>query len=430
MIAKKQKKFGLLFSLFILVAFLPATAVALVGEAVKHDYHYTGSLNINPDTGQIQADWLITVFDKNETSITFFLRHTLSDIEVSGAGAEGAEIEQLPGPEGFWAVKVSLTELADNAADSDREINISYAGVLIPEPMDNLINAIEPGRVELNVDSFWFPIDSRFTKFITADLAVHIGEGWQGVTTGEAIAIRDGFRIVNTDPRIDIAFSLSKSFHITQLDGFTIYDQRDQYEGVDRLVATANQCRSFLDDKFGSTDPLPVAKLLIAERPSSGYARENYIVFTDISETKPAPLTRFVCHEFAHYWSRGARFDTVDNWINEAVAEYLGLMAVREYLGQGRYDEMLVSFASQIAEESLPPIWKQGDTERTSYLVQYRKGPLVLAQLENNVGKADFLEIIQKYFNSSQKTTEGLIATVASVAGPDQAAKFEVMLGE
>lgn len=427
---KNHGKPGLLYFLLVLVAFSPDEAHSQAMPAGQHDYHYAGSLKINPDTGHIKADWSITVFDPNETNITFFLRHTLSDIEVAGADVAHVEKEKQPGPEGFWAVKIELAKLPDNAGGNDRGIQISYGGVLIPEPMENLINAIESGRVELNVDSFWFPIDARFTKFISADLAVHIGEGWRGVTTGEAVPIEDGFRIVNTDPRIDIAFSLSKSFYITQSDGFTIYDQREQHEGTDRLVATANKCRSFLDSRFGMTDPLPVAKLLITERSSSGYARENYIAFTDVSETKPAPLMRFVCHEFAHYWSRGAKFDTVDNWINEAFAEYIGMMAVREYLGQAAYDEMLTSFASQIADENLPPVWKQGDTDRTSYLVQYRKGPLVLGRLENNVGEAAFLEITYKYFNSSPKTTEGLIAAVASVAGQEQGAIFEVMLGE
>ena len=150
--------------------------------------------------------------------------------------------------------------------------------------MDNLINAIEPGRVELNMDSLWFPIDSGFTKQLSADLNVYIGQGWQGVTTGEAIAIEDGFRILNTDPRLDITFSLSKTFHITQADGYTIYDQREQHKGTDKLVAAAGKCREFLDSRFGSEYPLPVSKLLITERTSSAYARENYIAFTDISE--------------------------------------------------------------------------------------------------------------------------------------------------
>jgi len=123
-----------------------------------------------------------------------------------------------------------------------RTIDFSYAGVLISEPMDNLINAIEPGRVELNVDSFWFPIDGRFSKQLSADVSIHIGEGW------------------------------------------------------------------------------------------------------------------------------------------------LGLMAVREYLGVAAYDEMLEAFAAQIADKDLPHIWKKGDTDRGDDRIAYRKAPLALAQLEDVLG--------------------------------------------
>lgn len=424
------KKYCTIVFLLLLVAIGANVATALASEGVQRDYHYTGRLNIVPETGQIEANWTITVLDPGQTEITFFLRHTLSEIEVEGADVKQVEIEKLPGAEGFWATKIVLAEPATSSVAKDRDIQISYSGVLIPEPMENLINAIESGRVELNVDSFWFPMDARFNKFLSADLEVQIGKGWQAVSTGEAIPIENGFRLVNPDPRMDIAFSLSRSFHITQSDGFTIYDQREHHEGTDRLVATANKCRRFLDQRFGETDPLPVAKLLITERSASGYARENYIAFTDISETRAAPLMRFVCHEFAHYWSRGAKFDTVDNWINEAFAEYLGLMAVREYMGQAVYDEMLTSFAAGIEDKDLPPVWQKGDTERTDYLVQYRKAPLVLARLETNIGQAAFVEFSRQYFTSPNKTTEGLIEVLTRVSGAEQASRFEVMLGE
>ncbi|MFT5141271.1 MAG: hypothetical protein ACI9CB_002944, partial [Rhodothermales bacterium] len=185
--------------------------------------------------------------DTSETSITFLLRDTLGDVDVTGADVADVSIEKQSGFGDFWAISITL-----KPATEKRTLHMSYSGVLIPEPMENRINAIEPGRVELNVDSFWFPIDSRFTKLLTADLTVMVGDGWQGVTTGEATAIERGFRITNTDPRLDITFSLSKSFHITQANGFTIYDQREQHEGTDRLVSTATQCQSFLNNRFGS----------------------------------------------------------------------------------------------------------------------------------------------------------------------------------
>lgn len=426
----KKRNYFLPLLMGTVLAFLTAnTATGQPTASSKADYAYTGTLDIDDQTGHIKADWQIAVLDENETAVTFLLRDTLGDIKVTGSEVADVEISKQEGFGSFWAAAVTLSKPASGADEKPRTIHFSYSGIPIPEPMDNRINAIEPGRVELNVDSFWFPIDSRFNKQLSADVTIHIGEGWQGVTTGDAIAIEDGFRLLNTDPRIDIAFSLSRSFHITQAEGYTIYDQRAQHKGTDKLVAAAGQCREFLNARFGQEYPLPVSKLLITERPSSGYARENYIAFTDVSETRPEPLTRFVCHEMAHYWSAGAKFDTVDNWINESFAEYLGVMAVREYFGQAAYEEMLESFATQIADMDLSHIWKKGDTERGHDRIAYRKAPLALARLENTLGEALFLDFVRAYFNSTDKTTEGLLQALESVAGADQATAFENVLG-
>ena len=416
-------------AVYVMSGFIVNSVCAQPTTPSAADYHYAGTLDIDAETGNIKANWQTTVFDHEETAITFLLRDTLGDIQVTGENVEEVKIEKQEGFGSFWATSITLTAPAVTSPQADRVIHISYSGVLIPEPMDNLINSIKPDRVELNVDSFWFPIDSRFTKQQSADVNVKIGEGWQGVTTGDAIAIEDGFRILNTDPRIDITFALSKSFHITQAEGYTIYDQREHREGTDRLVAAASQCREFLNSRFGTEYPLPVSKFLITERPSSGYARENYIAFTDISDSKPAPLMRFVCHEMAHYWSAGAKFNTVDNWLNESFAEYLGVMAVRENLGQEAYDEMLAGFAEQIADMDLPHIWKKGDTERGHDRVAYRKAPLALAQLESDIGQAVFLDFVRAYFSSSEKSTEGLLKALESVAGAEQAEAFEAALG-
>ncbi len=351
-------RFHILFLLGGLI--LPFPVSARAEQAQPAAYAYQGNLKINPETGHIQADWEIRVHDPTETSVTFLLRDTLTAVEAGGPALAGWSSAPQSGLEEFTAVNVAL-----KPGIEDRVVRLSYSGVLIPEPMENRINAIEPGRVELNVDSFWFPIDARFNKLLTANVTVQIPGEWEGVTTGEAEAIEGGIRIRNTDPRIDISFTLSRSFRITRAKGFTIYDQRESADGTDRLLETAGRCRDFLNARFGTPTPLPPGRLLITDRPSSGYARENYIVFTDISATELPALTRFVCHEFGHFWARGGKFDTVENWINESFAEYLGMIAVREFLGQDAYDVMVAAFEAQIADESLPPIWRPGDTARS-----------------------------------------------------------------
>ncbi|NNE05363.1 MAG: hypothetical protein HKN15_06535 [Xanthomonadales bacterium] len=396
-----------------------------LAQATEADYHYAGQLVIDPDSGHIRADWQITVYDEAETAIKFVLRDTLGNIVIGGSGVASGGATREAGYENFWAINVELAEPAPF-----RVISLSYDGVLMPRPLSNRINAIEAGRIELSVDSFWFPIDVRFSKEFTADLVVRAGDGWQGVTTGEIRPVQDGLLIHNQDPRMDIVFTLSKSWHITEGEGFTVYDQRETREGTERVLASARFCRDFLNQRFGREDPLPTGSLLITDRPSSGYARENYIVLTDISNTEPAPLTRFVCHEFAHYWSTGAKFDTVDNWINEAFAEYIGMMAVREQLGDEAFDELRNKMQEQIAGRELPRVWAEGDTERGPYLVQYRKAPLLLAQLEESIGEETLIDWLQLYFANPEKTTTGLLAALETVAGADSRKHFEQMLEE
>ncbi len=406
-----------------LLFFLPITALAAA------DYNYVGTLNINPETGYIRANWRITVLDDTDTSITFFLRNTLGEIEVEGTGIKSFDASQQEGVAGLDSAPFRKLQLELAEQPGPRVIHISYAGVLLPEPMHNLINAIEPGRVELNVDSFWFPIDARFKKLLTADFTVIIEGEWQGVTTGEVEIIEGGVRILNTDPRLDIAMTLSQSFRISEADDFTIYDQRDNSEGLQKLIEAARVCTKYLDRQFGATKPLPRGKLLITERSSSGYARQNYVVFTDISSTKTGPLTRFVCHEFAHYWSVGADFGTVENWLNEAFAEYIGVMAVREHLGEETYLDMLQSFKDQIADEDLPHIWVSGDTKRGPYLVQYRKAPLLLAQLETRIGREHFMQYTQAWLLQPVRTTPALLELLEQMAGKGERDWFEQALG-
>ncbi len=402
--------------LTIAVVILIQTAAAQAAP----DYHYEGTMSIAPDTGHIAMDWNITLKDDAQYSVVFLLRNTLSDIRASGPSVKSVELGSEEGLAEFTSVRIEL-----NSETGPRVIELSYAGILLPEPMDNQINEITSDRIELNVDSFWLPMDSSFEKVFTSDLKVTAGTGWQGATTGEARSIDNGFRFISTEPDIDISFTLTKNAHITESDGFVIYDMRANQAGTDKLLAAVRHCVRYLNDRFGAHDPLPRGKLLITERPSSGYARRNYIVFTDIKDTKPEPLTRFVCHEFSHYWNRGAAFNTVENWLNEAFAEYMGVMAVRARYGDTAYDTMLDSFQKQIADKELPPIWQPGDTARGPYLNQYRQGPLALARLEKDLGSTLFLQFIQEFLAQQTRTTPKLLAILERMSNKEQRKRFE-----
>ena len=388
------------------------------------DYHYQGSIQFSPEQGHMVADWSIDVLDPKAKDITFFLRDTLSEPAVSG-DVDSVKLEKVSGFSDFWSVQISLNE---PEGEKSRVVNIGYEGVLLPEPLPNGINQITADHIELNVDSFWFPMDASFSKLLTADLNIKVEGDWFGITTGEISRKDEVFKLKNADPRLDIAFSLARKVRRKQTARYEIFDVRENDGGIDRLIKAADACITTLNSWFGKYQSLPQGKFVVTERKESGYARENYIVFTDITDTADDRLTRFVCHELGHFWASGADFNSVENWLNEGFAEYIATRAAGEILGADVFDAMIAEYEKQIEGKDLPPIWTKTASARSPYLVNYRKSALALYSLENDVGAEKFMKIVSQFYTSDTRTTPTLLSIVEEVAGEKERLEFEATL--
>lgn len=393
------------------------TLLAISAAQAQFDapvYHYQGTLEADPGTGHIAADWQIDLLAGQSGALTFVLAPSLGNIAINGdiTGFETGE----QGP--FQSLTLHLE-------DGAQHIGIRYDGVLLPEPMDNDINAVTPERVELTIDSFWLPVDAGFRGFFTTDLTVDVGAPWRAVANGEVIPEPSGARIINSGPSLDIAFTLAPGFRVSGQEGYTLFDLRDHDEGTDRLIAAADFCFDYLNARFGALDPLPRASFVIHRRSESAYNRRAYITLTDISDTPDDRLTQFVCHELAHHWSAGADFMTVENWLNESFAEYTGVMALRERYGEAAFLYRMNGFRDQVAGQALPPVWVPGATDRGPYLVNYRAGPIALWHLETYLGRPAFHRFITRYMVDGIDTTPDLLAMLEDVAGHEARDWFE-----
>jgi hypothetical protein len=393
-----------IFGLILLAFTAPGLANATPFDAPV--YHYEGRLDVNVVTGQLAADWRIDLLDGQSGTLTFVLAPTFGDIAVGG-DVDGFELAQQ-GP--FQAIVIDLAEEAET-------LSLSYAGGLPLDMLGNDINAITPERVELTVDGFWLPIDAAFRGFLTADLTVDVGAPWQAVANGEVTPLPTGARIINRDSSLDIAFTMAPGFRISEQNGYTLYDLRAHDDGTDRLIAAADFCFDYLNERYGARDPLTEAHFVIHRRSESAYNRRAYITFTDISDTPDDRLTQFVCHELAHHWSLGADFMTVENWLNESFAEYAGVMALRARFGEAAFLDRMQGFMDQIAGQDLPPIWVPGASERRPYLVNYRAGPVALWQLETYLGRPAFAAFLTRYMVDGIDTTPDLLDLLEQMEG-------------
>lgn len=393
--------------------------------ATDIEYHYQGQVTINPEIGYLKADWKINFINSPEEVLTFTLRDTLSNIIIDGPNVISSSVAIQDKDNHLSQITIKLKP---SSSPSEQYINISYDGVLLPVPMDNKINHIGRNYIELNVDSFWFPIDSHFNKLLTANFSINVGANWQAVSTGHVDYRGESVAIENTDPFLDIAVTLAPSFNVTKGNGFNLYDLREKTDRIHMLKEAITSCYSFLNQRFGAKQSLPDGHFILHDRPESGYARKAYIALSSITKSRPENLTGFVCHELTHYWSGFGKFDTVDNWLNESFAVYAELMAIREIYGEQTYNDKLAQFRDQIKDKELPSVWTKEDQSRRPYLVNYRKGPLLIADLEKRLGTDKFLLVIQRYMNEKVSTTLQLISIIDDVAGKQQSDWFKNQL--
>lgn len=402
--------------------------LCLTWSSVIHaqvDYHYDGQISISPESGHIDANWNIEFLTPPNKTVTLVLRNTLNIQKITGPAITSSSINPLGNGGDLTEIKIQL----DTTLPLTQQfIKIHYDGVLLPSPMDNRINHIGNDYIELNVDSFWFPIDSQFNKLITANFNLDTGKKWQAVSTGVVQLNDTSVNVTNSSPFLDIAITLAPNLNTMNFGGNKLYDLRKKPIRTDMLKTAITACYKFLNERFGQKGPLPEGKFILHDRPESGYARKAYIALSSIAKSKPENLTGFVCHELAHYWSSYGKFDTVDNWLNEGFAVYVELMAIREIYGEAVFQQKLEAFKQQINGKKLPSIWTKEDQSRRPYLVNYRKGPLLLSELEERLGKKDFLIFMQKYMNGKVSATPQLFEFITELSDESTSDWFESKL--
>ena len=232
-------------------------------------------------------------------------------------------------------------------------------------------------------------------------------------------------------PTMDFPITLLTEFTLHQTERYQVFDTRPGERDLTAFTGMVGFCADYLDARYGGREPLPQANVVIHTRLSSGYARGTLIALTEIGEEVTPSIQRFICHELAHYWASNGNAITVENWLNESFAEYIGIMAVRAELGEDAYAAQIARLEQRLADLGpQPPIWTPDDLSRRPYGVNYVKGPLALAALEARIGERAFAEFTRRMMVDRVSTTPELLAILEAVAGVENRDWFEAQLAE
>jgi hypothetical protein len=304
-----------------------------------------------------------------------------------------------------------------------REVRIAYAGVLYDSLPSDPINDISPGWIELGLDAAWVPVFAAFDQYLAGRLRLTIPGEWKVAASGSVSDEGDLHTIVNEVPQIDFAFVAAPALERSGTPEVAVYHESAEPGTIDRVVDAAMECRNWLEARFGA---LPDLKFVLAPRDDGGYARKNYIVLVRVDDFPPPDLSRFLCHEIAHFWSSAPSASTPDYWMTEAFAEVVSAHHVRDVYGDSAYAAILVQWAGQSAD--LPAVWTDTTTERGSFAINYRKGPLLLSDLETEIGREPFAEFLALYMTEPTRTTPALLDKLEAVAGPEARRRFREAL--
>jgi hypothetical protein len=375
---------------------------------------YVGSVHLRPDSGTITARWDIQLTPRSgqPDSVVFLLNPGLAITHATGPRIAQVQDTVL----GDWR-RITVHHRGGTGSVA---IAIEYRGRL-RLPGDS-INSLNSHWVELGLDSHWLPVVASYDELITGSVRVFLPGSWQLASGGSTRREGDAWVVEQSVPLLDVAFSAAPAMRVTTAGRASVYDVHSPDSVVGRVTSTAEGCVTHLDATYGGLVPLPPLRIVLAPRNGPGYARKNYIVITPSANISPRGLTRFICHEVAHFWATGAVPSGADNWINEGFAEYVSGRAIRALVGQAAYDSTVGDW-SRVAEGQ-PAIWTGPTGRRPGPRVSYAKAPHLLHRLEARIGRRTMDTFMRRFMNEPVRSTPAVVELLRAVAGDGHAAWF------
>ncbi|HUP89373.1 MAG TPA: amidohydrolase family protein [Longimicrobiales bacterium] len=392
--------------------------LCVIAPLLASQTNYRGDVHISPETRHIRASWTITFPADSTTrdSVAFLLN-------------PGLKVSKLTGPLVRSFVDTTTTnrilivrfkrflKVGETTA-----IHLAYEGE--PTFGSDHINGISENWIELGLDSFWHPVFADFSKRIIGQWNVHLPAGWKAVASGTTTTRNNVVTFRNTTPLIDLAFGASRSLKNAAGTAASVFHVGADSATVTRILKTAGSCAMYLNTRFGEKEKLPPAKIVLAPREGPGYARQNYIVITDAARMDDVALSRFVCHEFSHFWSSNAVSSGPENWLNESFAEFAAGRYVRDQFGADEYAKVLAQWREALNDSA--PVWTAELTRRPGARIAYRKAPALLDALERRIGNEKMNDFLRRYMTERVGRTVHLLALLDSA----DASWFRVRLAD
>lgn len=290
--------------------------------------------------------------------------------------------------------------------------------------------AYTPEYIELNNYENWFPYNDAYGRF-TFRVNVLLDPGYQFTGAGRVSGSAGNWQLTQQKPVNDIVLVASprlKTKFYSRL-GSTI---RVDYFGLPEVKADSilNNCRSVLACYTALFGPIEKSSLTLFINPSrdrTSYARREFISF-QINGQSINQTIQGIGHEIGHFWWNRANTDTWEDWLNESFAEYSALLYLRQGRGTAAFAQEIDRYRK--TAQSLPPLRGMNRSFEQASTVLYRKGPVILYELEKQVGPTPFAALLRETVRRNVSRTDEFLKLITQRFPPAVARAVDAALNQ
>ena len=407
-----------------------ALAWSNVAAAAPAPAHYQIKAKFDLPAQTVSAEVTITLSPKQALDpIGFVISDRIKLERVDGGPGSHAKIE--PSDKPFKGLnKISFT--FDKPPTRPVALRFRYAG---PVNGDDGHARIDPTQgIEVGFEDMWAPVRPNFGLTFTADADIAGIPASQIVVAQGQVSHRGDHVIIHrsfTD--MDMPFAALSGKQRSAASGAEVSARHPNGELEPACRKYAGHIVQYYVGLFGALPPQSLPeRLVVLPRVGAAYARRAYISMPDGAdeERKMGPLPNWmlvatVSHEFAHAWWCHGDPLTEDHWLNESMAEYSSMRFTESIAGA---EALKVRIDKKIdPSKTAGPILGKG---RPTKAALYQKGPLLLFDLDHQIGRAKMDELLGMVGRQQVSTTAQFLAALAKVAGPEAATAFEAELRE
>ena len=368
-------------------------------------------VTLDPDTRVIEAAALLDGFSE------FFLHRALT-IRTEAPGdlvASQTVCPFLDEDATAWTV----------APAHEGPVRISYRGAL-PADLAEGTNLIEADRLELSLYSAWFPVPADLGAFAWT-LRLHLPDGWTAVSNGRAVP--GGFESDEAATTGDVVVAASPTVLVEEVDGLARVVQVGRGSSLAASVgALSRSALERLGSAYGVLDVVDPMTIVFTNRGGYAYSRLPAIFLAGAGTGDASRDLHTVLHELGHLWWSVAPADGVEDWLNEALAEYSALWLSRELLGAGFAARLLDGYRDVAQRAASPAVVEMGaDQEQSFYANKYARGALLFDHLGKALGWERCTAVLSAWHGQWAATGGATTQSLLDVIGQEDADAMEAV---